>query len=351
VKWTDADATHVVAIRLRLPGWARGGGTQPTLHVDGVASACVSPEDLKHYCEVLCERSSGATTTTLRLTLPFSVRTERLDDATPGVPASHALLAGPLVLAGVGESAFIPQLSHSVAATALPAAAFAADAPLVSLRLVAPQFRHRYLTATAAYAEDATTLLGYAVEPRRADVRPPARPAGGTGFHYSPPPSGRCEDAPDASAGDCTHLFLDAAAATFRAVAAGGSGVGDDDGGDDALGELRRGSTRMLEPYTAPGMLLGHGRGEGSSVEGTVEGVTAEGGALRLRLVTPPLELRSGSPDQGETVYSWPEGTHTQPVHPAVLECSRGRVRSALWYESGRGVLGRGSVVRTRGVR
>jgi hypothetical protein len=324
VTWTGADATAIVAIRLRLPGWARGGGggggdshqpTHPTLHVDGVASACVSPGDLQHYCEVLCERSSGATATTLRLTLPFSVRTERLDDATPGMPASYALLAGPLVLAGVGESAFVPQLSHYAAATALPAAAFAADAPLVSLRLVAPQFRHRYVTATAAYADDATTLLGYAVEPRRADVRPPARPAGGTGFHYSPPPSGRCEDAPDSRAGECTHLFLDAASATFRAVPADDDNGGDD-GGGDALAAMRRGSTRMLEPFTAPGMRLGRGRGQGSSVQGAVEGVAAEGGALRLRLVTPPVELRSGSPGQGETVYSWPEGTHTSGYPP-----------------------------------
>lgn len=39
---------------------------------------------------------------------------------------------------------------------------------------------------------------------------------GGTGFHYTPPPTGHCPDSRNASAGACAHLFLDALSATFN---------------------------------------------------------------------------------------------------------------------------------------
>jgi hypothetical protein len=319
VMWADTPVATAVGIRLRVPGWARGGASHPTLHVDGVLTACVAPEHMPHYCEVLCVRAAGATT--LRLTLPFAVRAERLDDASAGVPASFALLAGPLVLAGLGESAFVARLSHAAAATAIPAAIFAEGTPLVSLRLIAPVFRHRYLVTTAAFAHDSTTLLGYAVEPRRPDVQPQARPAGGTGFHYSPPPSGECADAPDADAGACTHLFLDATAATFRAVPAEEGGGGGGGWGGDALLELRRGVPWLLEPFSAPGMRLG--RAAEAAVQGLVAARAAGPAALRLRLVPPPLQLRAAaSPGQGETVYTWPEGARLSVERVGFREAS-----------------------------
>jgi len=80
---------------------------------------------------------------------------------------------------------------------------------LVSLRLAHPELSKRYLAVTSVY-DPKKALRGYAVEPKvRADR---GDNPGGTGFHYTPPPSGHC---PAASPLPCPHLFLDRLSASF----------------------------------------------------------------------------------------------------------------------------------------
>lgn len=92
----SASDSGVVTLRLRLPRWAWRGGTPPAVTLNG--SPLPSPPEGGAFAEVTRAWRAGEV---LRTSLPMPLRLERLADSRPRYRLLHAVLCGPVLLAGL----------------------------------------------------------------------------------------------------------------------------------------------------------------------------------------------------------------------------------------------------------
>ena len=86
-------------LRLRLPPWANSNGVPPSARLSSGAALPVNSGPAGPMLEV--DRSAWRASESLQLDLPMALRTEALPDTRPPYRSLHALLAGPLLLAGL----------------------------------------------------------------------------------------------------------------------------------------------------------------------------------------------------------------------------------------------------------
>ena len=92
----SATSGGLVTLRLRLPRWAWRGDTPPAVTLNG--APLPSPPDGGAFAEVTRAWRAGEA---LRTSLPMPLRLERLADPRPRYRHLHAVLCGPVLLAGL----------------------------------------------------------------------------------------------------------------------------------------------------------------------------------------------------------------------------------------------------------